>query len=125
MLSIFANIPKIFAKYHEWHDFRQQEDTRRRKAELARRQIEWAKLGDATHKHTVEMLTESPRFDAHDPAMIKYLEAHGYAVVKDALTKDEVAQAKDLLWQFLEKESSMLRDNPVQLSSFLFCLCKA
>eukprot|EP00698_Gefionella_okellyi_P005077 TRINITY_DN14668_c0_g1_i1.p1 TRINITY_DN14668_c0_g1~~TRINITY_DN14668_c0_g1_i1.p1 ORF type:complete len:345 (+),score=40.96 TRINITY_DN14668_c0_g1_i1:83-1117(+) len=47
---------------------------------------------------------DSPRFDPETQrdAMLQYLNDFGYVVVAGVATPSEVAQAKDLLWQFLE-----------------------
>ncbi len=64
---------------------------------------------------------QSPRFDASDPQLAEYLKEHGYAVIKNVATPEEVDIAKSLLWQFLEKKAFMKRDDPSTWTDANFC----
>jgi ectoine hydroxylase-related dioxygenase (phytanoyl-CoA dioxygenase family) len=55
---------------------------------------------------------EVPRFEHDDPNMEKYLEEHGYVVVKSVASAEEVARAKLLLWEFLATACDMKEHDP-------------
>lgn len=55
---------------------------------------------------------DSPRFDSSDPALVEFLKEFGYVVVKGVASFEEVNEAKELLWQFLEENSPMRQNNP-------------
>ena len=41
-----------------------------------------------------------PKFLCDDPALLAYLEEHGYAVVREAASRQQVAKAHDDFWQY-------------------------
>eukprot|EP01065_Artemidia_motanka_P032134 TRINITY_DN39184_c0_g1_i1.p1 TRINITY_DN39184_c0_g1~~TRINITY_DN39184_c0_g1_i1.p1 ORF type:complete len:354 (+),score=84.01 TRINITY_DN39184_c0_g1_i1:65-1063(+) len=49
----------------------------------------------------VDSDVETEAFKPGDPAVLQYLQEHGYAVVRGAAGPDEVQQAKELLWREL------------------------
>lgn len=53
-----------------------------------------------------------PRFDVDDPKMVDYLRDEGFVVVKSVADESGCERAKDLLWEFLEENTDMSRDNP-------------
>ena len=56
---------------------------------------------------------ESPRFDSNDPDLVRYLDEHGYVVIKAVASLEEVSRATDLLWKFLERDNiGMKRYDP-------------
>jgi hypothetical protein len=59
---------------------------------------------------------ESPRFDPGDPALIQYLHTHGYAVVRNVCSHEEVMQARNLFWDFLQENANMSRSDPLTWS---------
>ncbi|CAM9360576.1 unnamed protein product, partial [Ectocarpus fasciculatus] len=64
---------------------------------------------------------ESPRFDSDDPDLVRYLDEHGYVVIKAVATPEEVSQATDLLWRFLESDKiGMKRGKPQTWTGKLF-----
>ena len=52
------------------------------------------------------------RFDATDPEMKEYLKEHGYVVIKEILTKEEIEISINLLWEFLYEKCQMERNDP-------------
>lgn len=114
--------PYMMDRYSEYQNWLQQEETREKKAELARLEAEWANLPTSTATQRVDTKTKSPRFAADDPAMVAYLKEHGYVVVKQVLTSTEVSDARDLLWEFLEKSTiGMCRLDPSTWGNDTFC----
>jgi hypothetical protein len=62
---------------------------------------------------------EAPRFDINDPnqasEMMKYLDTHGYTVVKGAASNEDIQKAKDSFWDYWEGQSRkgiLKRDDP-------------
>jgi hypothetical protein len=55
---------------------------------------------------------EAQRFAADDPAMIEHLTEHGYAVIKEVLSKEDIATAENNLWSCLEKTTGLRRYDP-------------
>jgi len=65
--------------------------------------------------HENIVASEPPRFDLSREAddALRYLQQHGYCVIKGALSPDEIDHAKELLWEFLGSvEPPMRRDDP-------------
>lgn len=55
----------------------------------------------------------TPAFSPDDTeGLVAYMEEHGYAVVRGAATPSDVDTAKSMLWEFLETEVGMLRNDP-------------
>lgn len=46
-------------------------------------------------------ISESPRFTADDPDMLRYLQENGYVVVRDVASGADLERARLLLWEFL------------------------
>jgi len=55
---------------------------------------------------------ESSRFAASDPGLVEHLDTHGYVVVKEVASPDEVARALDLLWDHLQGAAGWSREDP-------------
>ena len=53
----------------------------------------------------------SPRFDVGDGALASYFHEQGYVVVRGAAEAPDVARITDLLWEFLESETPLRRDD--------------
>ena len=53
-----------------------------------------------------------PRFDCNDPRMLAHLHEHGYVVVRGAANTEEVLEAQDSFWDFLESRLGWLREDP-------------
>lgn len=59
--------------------------------------------GEATSSGDGEVVAaDTPKFAAGDPAMLKYLEEHGYVVVKGVADDAAVARGHDDFWRFHE-----------------------
>mmetsp|Transcript_108411 Transcript_108411/g.337874 ORF Transcript_108411/g.337874 Transcript_108411/m.337874 type:complete len:417 (+) Transcript_108411:91-1341(+) len=56
--------------------------------------------------------SESPHFDVEDPALLKHLEEHGYAVVREVMPPEDREAAKALLWQFLAEHAGFDQADP-------------
>jgi hypothetical protein len=50
-----------------------------------------------------------------------YLEEHGYVVIRNVASPEEVNRATDLLWAFLSKTAGMQHDDPTTWSDERFC----
>lgn len=55
---------------------------------------------------------ESPRFESDDPALVEYLDEHGYVVIKSVASAEEIETATRLLWKFLKDQIGMMRTKP-------------
>lgn len=56
---------------------------------------------------------ESRRFEPDDPELVNFLDTNGYVVIKGVASSEQVANATDLLWKFLESDGiGMLRSDP-------------
>lgn len=64
---------------------------------------------------------EPPRFEANDPLLLAYLQENGYAVVKQVASAEQVNAALDLIWQFLDENTSMKRDDQNTWTDTEFC----
>jgi hypothetical protein len=62
-----------------------------------------------------------PRFEANDPQLVSYLQENGYVVIKNAASEDDVANAKCLLWKFLEEKCAMMEHDPMTWTDENFC----
>ena len=69
------------------------------KEERKRRERLWSEGQGSGVKRTVSATTP-PRFDSDDPALLAYLDEHGYAVVKDVLTAPEVERGGGVVFVF-------------------------
>lgn len=55
----------------------------------------------------------APRLEAGSPAVNAHLEEHGFAVVKGALSPEEVEQAMENVWSLIESQGTgVVRDDP-------------
>lgn len=68
-------------------------------------------LSASDHLNHIQAV-ESPRFDCNDPALVEYLQTHGYVIVKSICSKEEVSHARDLFWKFLSEHANMSRSDP-------------
>ncbi|CAM4946233.1 unnamed protein product [Rotaria socialis] len=72
----------------------------------------------------IDYTTTSPRFSVTDNKQLDegftYLNAHGYVVISDVMSQDEVNMNKELLWKFIESvsNSTIKRDDPETWPSF-------
>lgn len=68
--------------------------------------------------HAMPKYHHSPRFECNDPAFLEYLDAHGYAVIKNVLTEEEAAHGVSLAWEFMENLGTGIdRNNPATWGS--------
>jgi len=67
-------------------------------------------------------ISTSPRFDAvtDSATWLEFLDRNGYAVIKGVANKREVRKAHDLLWLFLEEQTSMRRTDPESWTNAAF-----
>lgn len=65
-----------------------------------------------TEEQTRVVAFEPPRFQPDDPNLSLYLAENGYAVVGGVASPEEIAEARQLFWNFLEKETLMRREDP-------------
>lgn len=122
VLVVIVFLPTLIDKYSEHQNWLRQEETRGKKAERARREALWATLPTASQVPAPDTKAATPRFAAEDPAMLAFLEEHGYVVVKGALSSLEVSKAKELLWEFLEQGNiGMQRTKPSTWGNESFC----
>ena len=67
---------------------------------------------------SIDYTTPTPRFSVTNETTlndgIAYLNEHGYAVISDVMSEDEIDVNKNLLWKFLAKASNgtIDRDDP-------------
>lgn len=57
-------------------------------------------------------VSDSPRFDVGDPALLEHLDEHGYVVIRDVAKPDQIRQAEDHLWEFLSDNAGWSRNDP-------------
>ena len=43
-----------------------------------------------------------PKFSAHDPAFLAYMEEHGYVVIANVADAEQITKSHDAFWQFHE-----------------------
>ena len=72
----------------------------------------------------IDLETPSPRFSVNDARSfddgVAYLNANGYAVFSDVMAEAEIAENKNLLWNFLENVAGqrIRRDQPETWSNW-------
>lgn len=71
-----------------------------------------AATGPAAQSAASVSVPDTPRFEAGDPALLEYLDEHGYVVVAGVLTDPEVHTAQSLLWKFLSDQGGWMRGRP-------------
>mmetsp|Transcript_5229 Transcript_5229/g.8056 ORF Transcript_5229/g.8056 Transcript_5229/m.8056 type:complete len:351 (-) Transcript_5229:175-1227(-) len=52
-----------------------------------------------------------PRYHCNDPSFIDYLHEYGYVVIQNVITDEEIVDARELCWKFLEKDAGMFSDD--------------
>lgn len=57
-------------------------------------------------------LSNSNRFDVDDARMFDHLEEHGFAVIRNVATPEQLKEAEGLLWQFLSENAGWSRNEP-------------
>lgn len=73
---------------------------------------------------SVDNKTLTPRFSVKTTETlnegIEYLNDHGYAIISDVLSEDEINHNKELLWQFFENipGCKIRRNDPSTWSSY-------
>jgi len=55
--------------------------------------------------------SEVTRFSSDDPALLEFLDEHGYAVVKGAASAADLPRLRNLLWEFLEANTAAADPN--------------
>lgn len=96
---------------------KRQASIKARTAERKRREAAWSQE-DALPPQL--QMINPPRFDPDDPALLTFLDEHGYVVVKGVANAAEVAQAKSLLWGFFESRADMRQDEPASWTNARF-----
>lgn len=65
--------------------------------------------------------TDATRFSLDDSSSwLAHLETHGYAVVREVATSSEVEHAQELLWSFVEGNTTMRRGEPASWTDAAF-----